>query len=690
DIEALEKELDDAHREIGRLQHLLTDSPARKALAEAQSAKIDTLQRDNSELEERIRTLRVLLSKGSEGANIGTPLGRNASILDPGLTPNIRNLPSLRVPKTPGGPLTELSWLQTTQHPEESPYLRQISMLERELAHANENVDDKIDKLEEYGRGVLGLTNKLVGAESRVEFLQGEVKRLERRENRRARRALKGVACHNCGDTIELQSVLGLGDQSSIDATGTGDTTSNDGMKKALQQLEKMKQEWLHEKMRLEGEREYLQGAANRLDQELGQAQKDQDTKQMVLSELDQARKSISELETQLQSERTRLKAIITERNRMINDKDGIASELQRAQADLETVQEQLRCCKQENYALEADLRANAIAESKSRHLQNKVAQNQALIDQLRQERDKLADSHSALQQRHASASDKVSKLRKELADIQTLHDDRRHQLDVQIAEIDDLRREIAWKEEELDSQRRQKAGEGELSVAVEGLEAQVMRLKADAEYFHQDLAALRTSKESSENRLREEAVRSGRIQNQLRAQLHTVEKQLEEQRFATQHLKEDHVCTSGDEGTLSRLKVQHNRECKGLMLQIGYLKSKYTRESIFRQQLVYEKEYLLLLLSRLQAGNQPILAKIAALDEVPTNSCRKSFRSIVQTIIFLNRAKRLANNWHEINATKDVMTVALQEVRKRRSLARGRRSGSDVDNLRYIGRGDD
>ncbi|KAG8810809.1 hypothetical protein FRC17_002751, partial [Serendipita sp. 399] len=682
DIEALEKELDDAHREIGRLNHLLGDSPARKALAEAQNAKIDTLQRENAELEERVRTLRVLLSKGSEGVN-------NASMIDQGMTPKVRSLPSLRAPKTPGGALTELSWLQTTHHPDESPYLRQISILERELAHANESVDDKIDKLEEYGRGVVSLTDKLAGAESRIEFLQGEVKRLERRENRRARRAARGVACHNCGDTVELQSVLGLGDQSSVDATGVADITSGDSMKKVLQQLEKMKQEWLHEKMRLEGEREYLQGAANRLNQELDQAQKDQDTRQLVTSELDQAKQFISELETQLQSERTRLKAITAERNRMINDKSNIASELQRAQSDLETVQEQLRCCKQENYVLEADLRANAIAESKSRHLQNKVAQNQALIDQLRQERDKLAESHSALQQSYTSAADKVNKLRKELASIQTIHDDRRHQLDMQIAEIGDLKREIAWREEELDLERRNQVGGGELSVVVEGLEAQVVRLKSDAEHFHHDLAALRTSKKGSEDRLREETVRSERIQTQLRVQLAALEKELEEQRLKSQYMREDHVCGSGDESALSRMKVQHNRECKGLMLQISYLKSKYTRENIFRQHLMYQKDYLLHLLSRLETEDQPTLARMAQIDGAATSPQRKSFRSIVQTIMFINRAKRLANNWRDMSATKDVMAVALQEVRKRRSIAQGKRSDSEGDNLRFNRRSD-
>jgi hypothetical protein len=51
-------------------------------------------------------------------------------------------------------------------------------------------------------------------------------------------------------------------------------------MKKVLEQLDKMKQDWAHEKMRLEGEREYLQGAADRLNREMDRAKKEQDMKE--------------------------------------------------------------------------------------------------------------------------------------------------------------------------------------------------------------------------------------------------------------------------------------------------------------------------------------------------------------------------------------------------------------------------
>jgi myosin protein heavy chain len=111
EIDALEKEIDDAHREIGRLQHLLRDSPMRAALVNAKDSKIDALEKGNAELEEKVRTLRVLISKGPLPGNFslvvpGTP--KQGSTLELGASPVVRPMPSFRGPKTPGGPLKDV------------------------------------------------------------------------------------------------------------------------------------------------------------------------------------------------------------------------------------------------------------------------------------------------------------------------------------------------------------------------------------------------------------------------------------------------------------------------------------------------------------------------------------------------------------------------------------------------------
>ena len=101
ELEVLERELDTAHREIARLNHLLSNSPTRTALQQAKDVRIAMLEREKVELEERVRTLKVML--GGSGA-AGT------SALPGGISPAVnRTLAALKTPKTPGGPLRDVS-----------------------------------------------------------------------------------------------------------------------------------------------------------------------------------------------------------------------------------------------------------------------------------------------------------------------------------------------------------------------------------------------------------------------------------------------------------------------------------------------------------------------------------------------------------------------------------------------------
>ena len=56
---------------------------------------------------------------------------------------------------------------------------------------------------------------------------------------------------------------------------------------------------------------------------------------------------------------------------------------------------------------------------------------------------------------------------------------------------------------------------------------------------------------------------------------------------------------SSTSDGQLTALKLQHKNECKGLIVQIKYLKAKWTRESTLRSDLGYQKQDLLILLAR-------------------------------------------------------------------------------------------
>lgn len=91
DLEALEAELDLAYKEIARLNHCIHGSPGRIAISKAKDARIELLEKDKAELEERVRTLRVMVSSGLASATAATNI-------------------SIRAPKTPGGPLRDVSY----------------------------------------------------------------------------------------------------------------------------------------------------------------------------------------------------------------------------------------------------------------------------------------------------------------------------------------------------------------------------------------------------------------------------------------------------------------------------------------------------------------------------------------------------------------------------------------------------
>ena len=348
---------------------------------------------------------------------------------------------------------------------------------------------------------------------------------------------------------------------------------------------------------------------------------------------------------------------------------------------------------------------ANTIAETKSRHLQAKVAQNQTLIDQLRRERDQLAESHAALQSRYSLTSERVEGLRKTLRETQNGHDERRHQLDMQISEIDDLKRELAWRDEELAQERRKGSKDADLAALVQALEREIRRIKGDADIFARDMHSLRESSDDMELQKREEASRADRVQMQLSTQIRLLDEQLEGQRGRIRQLADEldgHVCTTGDDTALASLKSQHNKECKGLMLQIGYLKAKFTRESIFRQELAYQKQYLLLVLSKLRQrsvstyyfyfcltclpSDIPILADIAQSSDLSISgppAPRRTIKHVAHIVMFLNRAKKASRQWAEHNDTKEQLAVALQDVRRRRALKGGRKSAPGSVNVR-------
>ncbi|KAF8238118.1 hypothetical protein L208DRAFT_1243498 [Tricholoma matsutake] len=664
DVEALESELDNANKEIARLTTLLGQSPARKAMGKAREAKIAMLEREKEDLLERNKALRMTVNEMSSP---------NKFINASGISPIHRQVLSMsfRAPRTPGTPLRDISWLNNTTDPSMSPFIAEITRLQRELDRANESIDDKLDKLEDAGLGVVGLTKKLEDARSKISALEDEIARLSRREERRLCR-LERTRCQKCHTKVNFlgqDQPDGSSMETSIDDLPTEPPTPPTKTSEALRanlwsvnsHLETMKKEWEDERRNLVGEKAVLQDAANRLNMKVQTAK--EETKKAAESEhakeklkagiqgdLDKAKKVISDLEASLKAERSQLRALTTEQNRMQREKADVLTQLQRTESDMDDVRQQLQKYKQENHDLETELRQNANAEQKARLLEGRVAENMETIDQLRQERTLLAADHKELQRRFSDISEQANRLRDEYAASATSHDNRRHQLDLHLLEIDDLRRALSEQAEELQRAEVEKdrisAEKSDVAKTVAILQADLKRVKKDAEVFGRDLKLLRVEKEKQETKHKEELSRLDRTRKQAQTQIRLLNEQLENQRDKTNRAREDlkkHVCAA-DERQISALKIQHKKECKGLIVQIRYLKAKFTRESSLRGDLVYQKKYLLVLLSRFEKSEQTIFASIAQIgipiSPSPPAKKRRKLKSVALAVAFLSRAK--------------------------------------------------
>ncbi|KAG2137608.1 uncharacterized protein EDB93DRAFT_1106565 [Suillus bovinus] len=682
---ALEAELEQAHKEIARLTELLQHSPARKAIDAARDQRIEILEKDKEELQARIKALR------STSFETATP---NKVVNLSGISPIHRHVLSMsvRAPKTPGGPLKDLSWLNnTTGDASVSPLLSEIARLQTELDRANDSIDQKLDELEDAGLGVVSLTRDLELARSKISQMENEMGRLQRREERRLHR-LQRLRCQKCMvkvDTSTLQRFYDADESSLPSNPPTPPTKTSEALRLDLhavnKKLDTMKQRWEEEKRHLLGEKAVLQDAANRMNMEVRNA-KDEAKRATEASrrsradtrEVEKAKAVIADLEAELQAERTRLRQMSVEQECVQREKSVVARQLQRTETDIDDVKRQLQRVKRENSELETELRntANATIEQQARLLEGKVKENAETINQLRQERSLLAKDHKELQRQFTEVSERVNKLRNDHAKSQLSHDNRRHQLDSHLAEIDDLRRALSNQADELqrseEEKNRMAIEKTDVARTVAALESDLRRVKRDAEAFGRDLKTLRTEKEKQQEKYRNELTKAERARKQAQTQIRLLNEQLSGQhtklKMAQEKLKIKDYGFATDGYQLVELKKQHKEECKGLVVQIRYLKAKFTRESTLRDDLVYQKHYLLVLLSNFEASEKRILACISRIgypkSKNPPAILKKprSIKSVVLSVIFIRRVRQVSEAWREASSNKQAISSALQE----------------------------
>ncbi|KAI0057426.1 hypothetical protein BV25DRAFT_1892643 [Artomyces pyxidatus] len=697
-IEALEKELDGANREIGRLNGVLAQSPARKAIDKARQAKIEILEKEKEELLERVQSMKGVVAGMSTPSKLA-----NASGISP-FHRQVLNM-TMKTPKTPGAPLKDMSWLHPSiSDPSTTPYLAEIQRLQQELDRANDSIDEKLDRLENAGFGVVELRQQLDDERARNINLEEDLARLERREERRLRR-LEKARCMKCRSKVDLRGLnrAAEGDESSLDFSSasllseppTPPSKTSEALKAELQsvnqQLTLMKKQWQEEKRQLLGDKAVLQDAANRLNLQV------QSVRSGVQGDLDQAKQVISDLEEELRTERTRLRVLATEQNKAERDKENVLLQLRRTESDMDDVKRQLQSIKRSNNELEDELRVNATAEQKARLLEVKTAENAETIEQLRQERSLLIADHKKLQKRFKEASERMNKLRDEQAASQTSHDNRRHALDLQLLEIEDLKRALAERTDALQAAEAAQVRaasaherEQEQERLVATLEADLTRVRRNAEALGRDLRAERKRREDENARreeerkkekgkaghakkevedVRREMEKIERARKQAGAEVRVLRERVELLEHERNALQEQAEQT--DEKQLVSLRAQHKLECKGLIVQIHYLKAKFTRENSLRDGLCYQKRYLLVLLSRYQRSEEKVLASIARIGfpvaPPPPTSQRRTLRTVALSLLFIQRARHASEAWRAQRASKPAVKAALENVRRNR-----------------------
>ncbi|KAG8949436.1 hypothetical protein FRC04_008535 [Tulasnella sp. 424] len=705
EIRRLENELDSAYRQIGRLQHDLCDTPCRKAIQTAKEEKIRILEDQKKELMEQLTSLRRILAEHvsvweetvsmAAGAGMTSKSMRQASNQS---TPAAhRSILSLRggTPKTPRGHIKDVTWADqsslgsTSMAARLGPLQQEASMLAHELQAANERLDAKFDDLQKAGNRNISLTRQLEDARQREIALQTELERLQRREDRLVKN-LERCKCGKCGKRFDASGLAKVDGERGASNDSMNSTTSERPDKKTVAlkdaELDKLKSQL----QLLENEKASLEETARKLNLEAQKAQaklaraaeRDRQTSELLKTvkdegerqrirlerERDAAREDVRELERDLRQDRLKLRALESQQAQSTKEIEDVASKLQRKETDMQNVRDQLQQAKQRSHELEEELRANTSAGRKNRSLEQKLAENQRGVDDLRRERDGIAEDYAKLQRKFNQSNKDADNLRQQLKSVQAIHDVKLHQLELQKSEIDELRVAVSGAEAAKAQRTQERAAEN-----ITGLQEELRRLVKDAGDFARDLDDLRSERDALVAHSEEEKAAADRAKVQAESQIRLLKERitdLEKKANSAENAPTGHVYLS-DEQALQALKTQHKNECKGLIVQIRYLKERVRREATMRSDLAYQKTWLLGIIGVMERNEARILALIARVgypkEKAEGERSRPTLKRVAYAVRFMVRIRRLSEAWRETSAAKHAIAAALEDVRRRR-----------------------
>uniref|UniRef100_V5EL74 Pericentrin/AKAP-450 centrosomal targeting domain-containing protein n=2 Tax=Kalmanozyma brasiliensis (strain GHG001) TaxID=1365824 RepID=V5EL74_KALBG len=688
-VESVKDELREAQAYIAELEARAND-PKSSTSSSVQDERIRFLERQKAELEDRVQQYREMISKGV-GTNLAN-LSKNddrgdaASIspVTPGRTPHgssplpksvmsLRNISAVKTPRSPG-PLSEASWLYNESSLGAANVVDRIAYLEGALDEANASIDAKLQQLDEAGVAHLTLAERLQQAHERIAELEAEIERL---------RMLGGLS----GDTSTASPNKSVSQRQKVFAD-------------VHAQLEALKSRWAADNDKLQQRERELE----RRERELQDRSTEKRQYQEVLAELDRFKEAASSLQQDLQRERAQQRSKLAETRAASQQKDSIEGSLSRTQAELDAVKRKLE---QKMGGLEAlgrqymeravqpegslARREKAQLDSQAEQLADRFHAAQSEVEMLKAERNDLLTQRADLHKKFATANENYEQVLADLAASRTALAEHQAQLDEQIEQMEAAHAALRSKKvayEKIAGDRDRLRAERDLIVHDVGMfEQELRKLRREADRQGADLEALRAEREQARRQLASDGDAKDRERAEFMIQVRTLVDQLKSKTQEVDRIKTklDDLERSRtmapppyvEEHSLVAARKMHEAECKGLILQIKYLKLKLNRQMDLRADLTHQKQYISLLLQGFARSDKELGRLIFDLNlqhhsrdtRKRSDEVKRRWAKALNAASAVARMRLLAGKARQVKEIKQSLQKAHEEVQSRRNV---------------------
>ncbi|GAA5861577.1 hypothetical protein JCM3774_002633 [Rhodotorula dairenensis] len=607
-IVALEEELDAAKREADDLRKKLAEVSERERLAKLHELEVEKLEADKANLEDRVKSLRQQVS---------SPYSPNKT---PDKSWGLRPLPAVVTPRTPGQIFGNLSTWSNGNAADEtiSPLLAQIHELEQVVEHlqaqlgdANVAIDSKLNKLEAAGSSTISLARQLSDARARIAQLEDDLERLlgnggslERVQARLAR-----LTCPECKSNIDANRLVRLhvdrtgitfAEDTSPGPTGSNDASLKASLAKATARIDE-----------LQVENQVLQDSVARNSEISAEKEKLARQRDELDRHLKLLRDEMAVLETDLRTERSRLRNLTSEHTLAGKARAALEARLASAEAELREVKRELAS-----------------------------AGSPAELDRLRVEKSQLQEERTNLLRQLAEVKEHASQVVSDLSASRADDAALRKQLERQVAEIRQLREDSHAKDAE---KRRLQDERSDILRGVANLQADLNRVRQEVITLGLEISAVRKERDDLSKRNKGDDDELVRVAHQLAL----AEAKLGE----LQSVPDRQMASSGED--VVALQAKHKSEMKGLLVLSKQLKLRLEREATFRYQAGLQKRYLEDVLRGKQETIDTVFSHLHIAPPAAAECGRRSLRAVALSVIAVKRMSRLAAEWRERSAPK-------------------------------------